>query len=344
MAAYPNGYNFRNELSLTSGGLTDYVSAPEDGLVVHFGSGTDSGADVYLGGNCDASFIDVILTDSSDTLIPFEWAFRKPGDYGVLRWKKSAVASSETLRLYYNKADATYQGAQVDDFVERWQDYLNQKLDDGHYDTTRSEYISVDSRSIAVKNGFAAVAWSREITGDYPEYWVGLYDLFTRSFVNMAKAFVGGSTDAHNTPTPFFDADGNVHVFASQPGIGSPYIITAKSATPYALDFGSTSTISTSAPNVEAYYLQPILRPNGDIWLFFRDWSFWYITSTDDGATWSSATELVRYGSGTTTERVYGFVRQMDDTGDVLVSYSHSTNSGGWRDLGFLYYDSSATA
>jgi len=79
-------------------------------IVAHYGSGEDSGEDVYLNGHARADFGDIRFTDSDGvTELPYWIEEKVDGDYAVF-WVKvpSIPASPDTaaIYVYYGKPDA----------------------------------------------------------------------------------------------------------------------------------------------------------------------------------------------------------------------------------------------
>jgi len=79
-------------------------------IKAHYGSGTDSGEDVYLNGKCRTDFGDVRFTDDDGVTLLDYWMEKKvDGDYAVF-WVKIAddlSSSNATIYIYYGKSDAT---------------------------------------------------------------------------------------------------------------------------------------------------------------------------------------------------------------------------------------------
>ena len=105
-----DGWNYRKSSTVegsTSGSVTDYQIK----VIVHYGSGTDSGGHVYLNGKCRADFGDVRFTDSDGvTLLPYWIEEKVDGDYAVIWVKIPYIFMYPDTRLfyiYYGKSDAT---------------------------------------------------------------------------------------------------------------------------------------------------------------------------------------------------------------------------------------------
>ncbi|MEM3699855.1 MAG: DUF2341 domain-containing protein [Candidatus Bathyarchaeia archaeon] len=79
-------------------------------IVAHYGSGTDSGADVYLNSHCRSDFGDVRFTDDDGTTLLDYWMEEKvDSDYAIF-WVEVAddlSTNPATIYIYYGKSDAT---------------------------------------------------------------------------------------------------------------------------------------------------------------------------------------------------------------------------------------------
>lgn len=103
-----SGWQYRKShvINSASGAGTNYQVK----IIVHYGSGTDSGADVYLNSHCRTDFGDVRFTDDDGTTLLDYWMESKvDGDYAVF-WVEVAddlSSDSVTIYVYYGKSDAT---------------------------------------------------------------------------------------------------------------------------------------------------------------------------------------------------------------------------------------------
>jgi hypothetical protein len=80
-------------------------------VVVHYGSGTDSGADVYLNSHSRTDFGDVRFTDDDGTTLLDYWMESKVDSDKAVFWVKVADDLSTVnaaIYVYYGKADAVY--------------------------------------------------------------------------------------------------------------------------------------------------------------------------------------------------------------------------------------------
>jgi len=102
------GWQYRKShvINSASGAGTNYQVR----IVAHYGSGTDSGADVYLNSHCRTDFGDVRFTDyDGETLLDYWMEMKVDGDYAVF-WVEVAddlSSSNATIYIYYGKSDAT---------------------------------------------------------------------------------------------------------------------------------------------------------------------------------------------------------------------------------------------
>ncbi|MEM3551734.1 MAG: DUF2341 domain-containing protein, partial [Candidatus Bathyarchaeia archaeon] len=164
-------YRKSHVINSASGARTDYQVR----IKVHYGSGTDSGEDVYLNGKCRADFGDVRFTDDDGITLLNYWMEEKvDGDYAVF-WVKVAddlSVNPATIYIYYGNPSATTTSnikaaslwGQGDDFNDNsrdttiWDEHevgagivseTNQRLECYcPYNGDRAGYVSKDSRYI----------------------------------------------------------------------------------------------------------------------------------------------------------------------------------------------------
>jgi hypothetical protein len=103
----PWKYRKRHVINAASGAGTNYQVK----VKVHYGSGTDSGEDVYVNSHCRSDFGDVRFTDDDGVTQLDYWMEEKvDGDYAVF-WVEVAddlSSQNRTIYIYYGKADAVY--------------------------------------------------------------------------------------------------------------------------------------------------------------------------------------------------------------------------------------------
>jgi len=104
------GWSYRKSheiIGSSAGSVGDYQVK----IVVHYGSGDDSGEDVYLNGKCRTDFGDIRFTaDDGVTELPYWIEEKVDGDYAVF-WVKipyiPASPNSTIIYLYYGNPEAT---------------------------------------------------------------------------------------------------------------------------------------------------------------------------------------------------------------------------------------------
>lgn len=78
-------------------------------VVVYYGSGTDSGENVYLNGKCKTDFGDIRFTDASGNLLNY-WIESKTNSDNALFWVKingDLSSSAQLIYIYYGNSSAT---------------------------------------------------------------------------------------------------------------------------------------------------------------------------------------------------------------------------------------------
>jgi hypothetical protein len=145
-----SGWSYRKShvVNPASGAGTNYQIK----IKAHYGSGTDSGEDVYLNSHCRSDFGDVRFTDDDGTTLLDYWMESKvDSDYAIF-WVKVAddlSSNSATIYVYYGKSDATTtsNGANTfiffDDFsgdLNKWTkiEGNNPTIEDGQMKMTQS--------------------------------------------------------------------------------------------------------------------------------------------------------------------------------------------------------------
>jgi len=104
------GWQYRKSHEIngsTAGEQTNYQIK----ITAHYGSGEDSGEDVYLNGHCRTDFGDVRFTDNDGVTELDYWMEEKvDGDYAVFWVEVPSIPASPnkaTIYIYYGKSDAT---------------------------------------------------------------------------------------------------------------------------------------------------------------------------------------------------------------------------------------------
>jgi len=106
-SSWLRGWSYRKQSNVKgqSGAGTGYQVQ----IIAHYGSGTDSGKDVYLDSRCRTDFGDIRFTDDDGETLLNYWMERKTdGDYAIL-WVKVVdnLDSNQSIYIYYGKSDAT---------------------------------------------------------------------------------------------------------------------------------------------------------------------------------------------------------------------------------------------
>jgi hypothetical protein len=94
---------------------------------VYYGSGTDSGENVYLGSKCKTDFGDVRFTDDDQTTLLDYWMQEKVDSNYAIFWVEVADdlgTANRTIYIYYGKSDATTtsNGANTFDWFDDFED------------------------------------------------------------------------------------------------------------------------------------------------------------------------------------------------------------------------------
>jgi len=104
------GWQYRKSHEIqgsTVGAVTDYQIK----IIVHYGSGEDSGEHVYLDGKCRTDFGDIRFTSDDGVTELSYWIEEKvDGDYAVFWIKVPSIPASPdtaTIYIYYGRSDAT---------------------------------------------------------------------------------------------------------------------------------------------------------------------------------------------------------------------------------------------
>ena len=155
-----SGWKYRKSHKIqgsTAGAVTDYQVR----IKVHYGSGTDSGEDVYLNGKCRTDFGDIRFTkDDGETLLDYWIEEKVDSDYAIF-WVKvpniPASPNTATIYIYYENSSATStsNGENTfeffDDFedeiidTDKWEEWQTGDFD--NYVTEENGYLQVDGNT-----------------------------------------------------------------------------------------------------------------------------------------------------------------------------------------------------
>jgi len=104
------GWQYRKSheiIGSTAGAQTDYQIR----IKIYYGSGTDSGENVYLNGKCRADFGDIRFTaDDGETLLSYWMEEKVDGDYALFWVKIPSIPANPyttTIYIYYGNPTAT---------------------------------------------------------------------------------------------------------------------------------------------------------------------------------------------------------------------------------------------
>ena len=112
MVGWLSGWSYRKKITIQENAgqdLTDYQIK----IVVHYGFGTDSDGDIYLGGKCKSDFGDVRFTkDDGKTLLSYWMEEKVDEDYAIFWVKIPSIPANGTtdIYIYYGNPDAVYDG------------------------------------------------------------------------------------------------------------------------------------------------------------------------------------------------------------------------------------------
>ena len=156
------GWKYRKKHEIngsTAGAVTDYQIR----VRVHYGSGTDDGEDVYLGGKCRDDFGDVRFTgDDGKTLLKYWMEEKVDGDYAIFWVKVPSIPADPdkvAIYIYYGNPDATYAGSGDDTFL------LFDDFEDGVIDTDKWDYSGAIESGGVVSVDPDEYIWSKQEFG-----------------------------------------------------------------------------------------------------------------------------------------------------------------------------------
>ena len=174
-----NGWQYRKKITVQENAgqnLTDYQVK----LTVHYGSGSDSGLDIYLDQKCRSDFGDIRFTkDDGETLLDYWMEEKVDSDYAIFWIEVPNIPANGTadIYIYYGNSDAVYDGdgAQVFDV-----------FDDFSTDTL-SQYVLIDD-CWYIENGLLKRDSSTPKGG-----FISKSKSLERKYALRAKIYVGSS-------------------------------------------------------------------------------------------------------------------------------------------------------
>jgi len=151
--AWLSGWQYRKShvINSASGAGTNYQIK----IKVHYGSGSDSGEDVYLNGHCKTDFGDIRFTkDDGTTLLDYWMEEKTDSDYAIF-WVEIAddlSSSNVTIYIYYGKSDATTTSNGDDTFLF-FDDFEGTELDTNKWTKTGTGDVTVSGGICQVIGG-----------------------------------------------------------------------------------------------------------------------------------------------------------------------------------------------
>jgi len=146
------GWSYRKShvINPSSGAGTNYQVK----ITVHYGSGTDSGSDVYLGGKCKTDFGDIRFTRSDKvTLIDYWMEDKVDGDYATF-WVEvpdDLSSNSATIYIYYGNSSATTTSNGDNTFLF-FDDFSGTSIDTNKWTVVGGSYITWEIDNGALKS------------------------------------------------------------------------------------------------------------------------------------------------------------------------------------------------
>lgn len=151
-AWYDNSWSYRKShiINSATGAGTDYQIK----LTVHYGSGTDSADEVYLGGKGNADFSDLRFTSSDgETLLPY-WIQSKTDSDNAVVWVKISddiSSSSATIYVYYGNSSATSASNGENTFI------FFDDFDGSSVDSSKWDEVNTGAGSVTISGGTVTI-------------------------------------------------------------------------------------------------------------------------------------------------------------------------------------------
>ena len=199
MVGWLQGWNYRKShvINPSSGAGTGYQIK----ITVHYGSGADSGSDVYLNGKCNTDFSDIRFTDSSGSvLLPYWIESYTPSDNAVI-WVKindDLSTNPATIYIYYGNPNATSlsNGQATFDFFD----------DFNTLDTSVWNVLTGSGGSVSVSNSLVKLDRANIITKTY----ILTDGIIEYRGYSASKEISGIFRTSNNTAFDVFNATGTV--------------------------------------------------------------------------------------------------------------------------------------
>ncbi|MFX1519772.1 MAG: DUF2341 domain-containing protein [Promethearchaeota archaeon] len=142
----------------TAGALTNYQMR----FFVHYGSGTDTGADVYCDSKCRTDFDDIRFTDSTGNLLDYWIESKTDGDEAIF-WVEinniAASPSTTTIWMFLDNPGASSESNGETTFL-LFDDFIGSSLDLTKWDVMRDGSYSVSSGILTMPGNDEVLLWT----------------------------------------------------------------------------------------------------------------------------------------------------------------------------------------
>jgi len=166
------GWQYRKShiINPSEGAGTDYQIR----IIVHYGSGTDSGEHVYLNGKCREDFGDIRFTkDDGVTLLSYWIEEKVDGDYAIFWVKITEDLSTDSVMIYvyYGNSDAVYDGNPEDVFIlfdhfdgdvidtNKWEGEISGFLIGNSILSTNQDHVDLIAKNLNLENCCIETKW-----------------------------------------------------------------------------------------------------------------------------------------------------------------------------------------
>lgn len=333
-------------------------------IKAHYGSGTDSGEDVYLNSHSRTDFGDVRFTDDDGVTLLDYWIESKvDSDYAII-WVEVADDLStvnQTIYVYYGKTTAL-SISQGDNVFARFDDFnYDPFASDGRfygYDTGYNSPLAVGFQWVnpqAVRRTSGSIdrtyiTYARKSGSSY-HVMVTYFDHNTKQYATPVQVVALYDGDAHRNPAILVDSSGYIFVFFDGAS-SNEYVKRSTNVN----DISAWSGLGTSpdywvlvydcgsrvADSLGATYPN-VFQIGTTLYCFFRldisaslyEKNVVWKKSTDGGATWTSQTTLFDFGD---PYNIYAIVKKAPDGSihAICHEYEYGTPSY-YRHVYYLY-------
>ena len=161
------GYRKSHVINPASGAGTNYQVK----VKVYYGSGTDSGENVYLNGKCRTDFGDIRFTNDDQTTLLDYWIEEKVDSSYAIIWVEVADDLStvaQTIYVYYSKSDATTTSNGTNTF--NFFDDFSGDLSKWSRDKTSGVYPRIENGYMRAGGGTTSSPYGHTSLGSSPTY------------------------------------------------------------------------------------------------------------------------------------------------------------------------------